>query len=150
MILNTWGLHHDETYFPDSDRFEPARFLGVTTLATKLAQAVDPETRDHYGYGAGRRICPGMHLAERSLFVALAKLLWAFEFAPGRGGEGEGESEGGSLEVDTDPLRAYGMHLIMCAKDYPLRLKVRDEDRRETILREYETAERNVFPLYAP
>lgn len=142
VILNTWGLHHDGRRFPDPDRFEPERFLGVAALATKLAQAVDPEDRDHYGYGAGRRICPGMHLAERSLFVAIAKLLWAFEFAPGEGEDGE------PLEADTDPVRAYGMHLIMSAKDYPLRLKVRGEAWRETIIREYETAARDVFPVY--
>lgn len=33
----------------------------------------------HYGYGAGRRICPGMHLAERTQWRAIAKLLWAFD-----------------------------------------------------------------------
>jgi cytochrome P450 len=35
----------------------------------------------HYGYGAGRRICPGIHLAERSMWRITAKLLWAFEFS---------------------------------------------------------------------
>lgn len=34
---------------------------------------------DHYGYGAGRRICPGIHLAERTQWRAIAKLLWAFD-----------------------------------------------------------------------
>lgn len=119
----------------------------MSELATKLAQAVDPEDRDHYGYGAGRRICPGMHLAERSLFVAIAKLLWAFNFAPGPS-DGKVESDEPPLEADTDPVRAYGMHLIMSAKDYPLKLKVRGEARQETINREYDTAVRHVFPLY--
>lgn len=35
----------------------------------------------HYGYGAGRRLCPGIHLAERSMWRITAKLLWAFEFS---------------------------------------------------------------------
>jgi cytochrome P450 family 619 len=34
---------------------------------------------DHYGYGAGRRICPGIHLAERTQWRAISKLLWAFD-----------------------------------------------------------------------
>lgn len=32
----------------------------------------------HYGYGAGRRVCPGVHLAERNMWRITAKLLWAF------------------------------------------------------------------------
>jgi cytochrome P450 len=38
--------------------------------------------RPHNTFGAGRRICPGSHVAERTLFVTMARLLWAFEFHP--------------------------------------------------------------------
>ena len=40
------------------------------------------EKRPHNTFGAGRRICPGSHVAERTLFVGMARLLWAFEFYP--------------------------------------------------------------------
>jgi cytochrome P450 len=33
-------------------------------------------------FGWGRRICYGAGLAENSLFIALAKLLWAFDVGP--------------------------------------------------------------------
>lgn len=33
-------------------------------------------------YGAGRRICPGLHLAERTMWRMTAKILWAFEVLP--------------------------------------------------------------------
>ena len=36
------------------------------------------QKRDHFSFGGGRRICPGLHLAERSIFVNLARLLWGF------------------------------------------------------------------------
>jgi hypothetical protein len=38
-------------------------------------------------FGWGRRICPGADLASNSLFVALAKLLWAFGIEPKDGVE---------------------------------------------------------------
>jgi len=34
--------------------------------------------RDHFSFGGGRRICPGLHVAERSVFINLARLLWGF------------------------------------------------------------------------
>ena len=35
--------------------------------------------RDHWTFGAGRRICPGVVVAERELWLAISRLLWAFE-----------------------------------------------------------------------
>ncbi|KAG1839096.1 hypothetical protein DFJ58DRAFT_110510 [Suillus subalutaceus] len=29
-------------------------------------------------YGFGRRVCPGLHLANHSLYISLALLLWSF------------------------------------------------------------------------
>jgi hypothetical protein len=34
--------------------------------------------RDHFSFGGGRRICPGLHVAENSLFINIARLLWGF------------------------------------------------------------------------
>ncbi|KAH9481031.1 Cytochrome P450 monooxygenase virE [Psilocybe cubensis] len=36
--------------------------------------------RDHWTFGAGRRICPGLPAAERELWLAISRLLWAFDF----------------------------------------------------------------------
>jgi cytochrome P450 family 619 len=59
VFINAWGLHHDENRFPNPERFDPDHYKGVTALAPELAARVDPEERDHHGYGSGRRICPG-------------------------------------------------------------------------------------------
>ncbi|PNY24206.1 Fumitremorgin C synthase [Tolypocladium capitatum] len=82
VIINAWGMHHDEKRFPNPDTFDPDHYKGQTTLAPELAAAADYESRDHYGYGSGRRICPGIHLAERNLFLGIAKLIWAFSIEP--------------------------------------------------------------------
>ncbi|KAF2750990.1 hypothetical protein M011DRAFT_378480, partial [Sporormia fimetaria CBS 119925] len=40
------------------------------------------EQRDHWNFGAGRRISCGLHLAESSMFTVLAKLLWPIGILP--------------------------------------------------------------------
>ncbi|CAI4215871.1 unnamed protein product [Parascedosporium putredinis] len=42
----------------------------------------DPTKRDQFTFGAGRRICPGIHVAERSLFLGMSRMLWAFKIEP--------------------------------------------------------------------
>lgn len=59
----------------------PERYAGHKRLAPDYAGSPDWEKRDHYNYGAGRRICPGLHLAERNMWRIAGKLLWAFDFA---------------------------------------------------------------------
>lgn len=41
--------------------------------------------RLHFTFGAGRRVCPGFHLAERNLFIAISRILWAFNITRSRG-----------------------------------------------------------------
>lgn len=55
------------------------RFYNFSLTAAEAAATANPDDRDHYSYGGGRRICPGMHVAERSLFINLARLLWGFD-----------------------------------------------------------------------
>ncbi|KAK0511693.1 hypothetical protein JMJ35_006266 [Cladonia borealis] len=51
--------------------FKPERYLGYTHRSSFYANSGDAD-RDHYTFGAGRRICPGIHLAENGLFLAVA------------------------------------------------------------------------------
>ena len=55
------------------------RFYNFPLSAAEAVNTADPNGRDHYSYGGGRRICPGMHVAERSLFLNIARLVWAFD-----------------------------------------------------------------------
>lgn len=96
------GTAHDFTrgFALRADRV-PCRYDGRSKLADHYQGNPEWQNRDHYGtsttetslhgiwltlycpaYGGGRRICPGMHLAERTLWQSMAKLLWAFEITP--------------------------------------------------------------------
>ena len=135
-------MHHDETRYPNHDIFDPDHYKGQTTLAPELAAAADYESRDHYGYGSGRRICPGIHLAERNLFLGIAKLIWGFSIEPAV------DRAGKTVESDFDPTTGYSEGFLVCAKDFPCTIKPRSEARRQTIVREYELAEKEVFSKY--
>ncbi|GKZ24636.1 hypothetical protein AbraIFM66951_011906 [Aspergillus brasiliensis] len=142
VIINSWGMHHDEKRFPNPDTFDPDRYKGQTMLAPELAASADYESRDHYGYGSGRRICPGIHLAERNLFLAIAKLIWAFSIEPGLNESGQ------PIEYDVSPETGYSEGFLVCAKDFPCAIKPRSEARWATIVKELEMAQRDVFSRF--
>ncbi|KAH0830804.1 hypothetical protein AYO21_10035 [Fonsecaea monophora] len=80
VILPTWALHLSERQgYKDPEKYNPDRFLEYPRMADSYAGSPDWQRRDHYAYGAGRRICPGIHLAERTQWRLNARLLWAFE-----------------------------------------------------------------------
>ncbi|KNZ78883.1 Steroid 17-alpha-hydroxylase/17,20 lyase [Termitomyces sp. J132] len=74
ILAVTWAIEHDQSYFEDHDRFMPERFL-------------DSEGKLKPGYatsafGLGRRTCPGIPFAERSLWINIATMLWTFNIRP--------------------------------------------------------------------
>ncbi|KAK0470449.1 cytochrome P450 [Desarmillaria tabescens] len=73
VIPNHWSIFRDPEVFPDPERFDPQRWLSP-----------DGTIRDdikNYNFGFGRRVCPGMHVANRSLFINTALLMWAFNIS---------------------------------------------------------------------
>jgi cytochrome P450 len=77
LHLNAWAIIHDPRSHEDPDNFRPQRFLGDTTTTSQSINLADPTKRDHFAFGAGRRLCPGVHVAERSLALAMMRILWA-------------------------------------------------------------------------
>ncbi|KAF7537126.1 hypothetical protein G7054_g3942 [Neopestalotiopsis clavispora] len=123
VVLNVWGMHHDEQRWDNPEEFRPDRYATHPKLASQYTS--DGPDRDHFGYGGGRRVCPGIHLAERNLFIAMAKLIWAFDF-----------------RKKTDDTSQIGSSIgfLQCVTDYECDIKVRSQKRAETIMREFEEA----------
>ncbi|KAF2867528.1 cytochrome P450 [Massariosphaeria phaeospora] len=90
VLGNSWAINLNEAYYPNPHLFDPARFLDTALAAQAKAPTAQsgkphPAKAGHSSFGWGRRICPGADLAANSLFVALAKLLWAFDIAAKEG-----------------------------------------------------------------
>ncbi|KAL5518465.1 hypothetical protein ACEPAH_147 [Sanghuangporus vaninii] len=78
LVLNTYSMHHHPERHPDPYSFNPERYTNDGTNNTESANLSDPYERDHWMFGAGRRICPGMIVAEREIWLAISRMLWAF------------------------------------------------------------------------
>lgn len=82
LLANTAFLHYDPRRFENPFDFMPERYLGHGLYSSEYAAMSDPYKRDHFTFSTGRRTCPGARLAENSLDIALASIMWAFEIRP--------------------------------------------------------------------
>ncbi|KAF1350600.1 cytochrome P450 [Lizonia empirigonia] len=132
VMWNVWAVHMDAKRHPDPRRFDPARYLDDHQTAAEAANNPDASKRDHFVFGAGRRLCQGMHIGERSLFLAMSRLLWAFEFHKAR------DTNGNEIVPDADDLTEG---LFVLPKAFPARITPRDAGRVKQIKLEWEKME---------
>jgi cytochrome P450 len=79
-IANLWTCNHDRAVFgEDADEFRPERHL--SEHGDLLPGPVETYQAGHVSFGFGRRICVGKDLANESLFINTARILWAAELA---------------------------------------------------------------------
>ena len=88
VIGNVYTIHMDPTRYPEPRRFDPDRYKDDFLNLADSATNPDVSKRDQFSFGAGRRICQGMHVSERSLFLGISRLLWGFDFAPAMDADG--------------------------------------------------------------
>jgi len=69
VIANIWQILHDPASYANPLKFNPERFLGG-------CPELDPRATV---FGYGRRICPGLNVAQSSLWVACAMSLAVFD-----------------------------------------------------------------------
>jgi cytochrome P450 len=80
IIVNTWRINHDESFYDEPGKFNPDRYLEDEFGRGAIARSQDIKGRRmNYTFGAGRRVCPGQKFAENSMRIHFAKLVWAFD-----------------------------------------------------------------------
>ncbi|ETW78112.1 cytochrome P450 monooxygenase 69 [Heterobasidion irregulare TC 32-1] len=79
VICNTYTMHFNEQRHPEPFTFNPDRYVGDTLTSAESANLPDPYQRDHWMFGVGRRICAGKIVAEREIWLAISRMLWAFD-----------------------------------------------------------------------
>jgi cytochrome P450 len=71
MVANAWTILHDPEEYPDPEDFKPERFLDE-----------DGSVRDDptlsFVFGVGKRICPGRHFVDATIFIVTSSVLSVF------------------------------------------------------------------------
>ncbi|KAJ7586976.1 cytochrome P450 [Mycena floridula] len=78
IFVNIWAILHDPDAFDEPEVFNPDRYL-LTEHGTKPGFDAS-DFRSTFQFGSGRRICPGILLANNSLMLNAMNLLWGFNF----------------------------------------------------------------------
>lgn len=68
VLVNTWSILHNPNFYNDPARFLPERFLAESP----------PPIPEAYAFGFGRRICPGTHVAQQSMWLSISNILANF------------------------------------------------------------------------
>ncbi|TVY93076.1 Cytochrome P450 monooxygenase [Lachnellula willkommii] len=132
VFVAVWALNHEEDHFNNEDQYWPERYDGFSELANSYSGSGDYEGRDHYTYGAGRRICPGIHLAERNQWRSIAKILWGFKIS-----RATDPVTGQDIPID---VNAYKEGLAQSPLPFKVRLEPRSAAHANTIRREWKEA----------
>ncbi|CAI0415081.1 unnamed protein product [Linum tenue] len=104
VYVNIWAIGRDpETWGENPEEFRPERFMENSSIDVKGADF------ELIPFGAGRRMCPAMHMGLANVELSLANLLYAFDWGMPDGMKNE------DLDMDVQP--GVAMH-----KKNPLRL----------------------------
>ena len=76
------AILHDPSVYPEPDVFKPERFLNPDGSSCE-------DLRLMSAFGYGRRICPGRHFVDATLFITVASLFSVFNIQKGQRAEGE-------------------------------------------------------------
>ena len=89
-LANAWHMNRDpEIFGENAEDFDPARYLDAGV-------ARDLRKDGHFSYGFGSRLCVGRHMADNTLFINIAILLWAMKI------ERKKDASGRFLPLDVD------------------------------------------------
>jgi len=80
VFVNVWHFLHDPKVYQSPFIFNPERFLGPNP---------EPDPIDRGLFGYGRRICPGIHLADVSVWINVVKAIAGIEVIPAVDDNGE-------------------------------------------------------------
>jgi hypothetical protein len=133
VMNNVWAIHMDPKRSPNPRVFDPERYMDDFLSFADSAANPDASKRDNFTFGAGRRICQGMHVAERSLFLGMSRMLWAFDIDP------KFDEQGNKILPDPDKLT---QGFVCMPEEFVANIRPRSKERAELVVREWEEAQK--------
>ncbi|CZR65934.1 related to O-methylsterigmatocystin oxidoreductase [Phialocephala subalpina] len=130
IVMAVWSANNDTNLFTDPRVFNPARHSSKTSLAESAASK-DYRDRDQWTFGAGRRMCPGIHVAERTLFIAISRLLWTFSITKDQ------DMDGNEIYIPPDEV---DQSLAACPPPFKCKIVPRDGKRTKIVVEEWAKA----------
>ncbi|KAF9450374.1 cytochrome P450 [Macrolepiota fuliginosa MF-IS2] len=129
VIGNSWSsitrsLLHDPDVFDEPMRLMPERYLKGGQLNPKVRDPWD------FSFGYGRRVCPGRHIADMSLFVVITSVLTVFDIKPPLDDEG----------MPMEPKAEFTPYLISAPVPFQVRILPRSK-KAEILIRDTELME---------
>lgn len=131
---NQWAIHRDPELYPDAETFLPDRWLESSYPTYREPMTQHPNVTNYSSFGFGRRICPGQHIAERSLNILVARIAWACDIKK--------KIDVGGMEIDV-PLYDYVSGFNVQPKPFVFDLQARTEERWQVVLREYKKGQQS-------
>ncbi|KAK3054884.1 hypothetical protein LTR09_004042 [Extremus antarcticus] len=132
-VMNcVWAIHNSPNRSPAPRTFNPDRYKNDHLGLYDSASNPDCTKRDQFTFGAGRRICPGMHVAERSLYLGIARLLWAFDITPSK------DDNGQPIIPDQEKLT---QGFVCMPEEFPATITPRSKERADRVRREWKQAQ---------
>lgn len=136
VMNNVWTIHMDPKRHLSPRTFDPDRYKDDFQSLSDAAANSDPSKRDVFVFGAGRRVCPGIHVAERSLFLAISRILWGFKIEPAV------DASGQPILPDPDLLT---QGFVCMPVEFPATITPRSKERAELITKEWREAENGLL-----
>ncbi|OQV08527.1 hypothetical protein CLAIMM_12785 [Cladophialophora immunda] len=134
VIPNVWYITQDPKRTPNPRVFDPTRHLNHLDSEFESAKSSDVGKRHNFVFGAGRRLCQGMHIAERSLLLGVSRMLWGFDFSLPR------DENGQPITPDIDDLRGGA---AITPAPFQVVIKPRSKERADLMRREWADTEAN-------
>ncbi|KAK5991065.1 Cytochrome P450 monooxygenase [Cladobotryum mycophilum] len=110
VYANARAMTHDESVYSRPDDFEPGRYAPV-----EEGGRGEPLPNGHFGFG--RRVCVGKHLAEASVWIAIASLLSTMSI------EKEIDEEGNEITPHVELTHGLSSY----PERFPCRIRPRDK-----------------------
>ncbi|KAI7872070.1 cytochrome P450 [Spinellus fusiger] len=73
ILSNVYSMQRNPDIFSDPNKFIPERYMNNTSTLSASANG-NVADRDQYVFGWGRRICPGIYLADIEMFILYTRL----------------------------------------------------------------------------